>query len=384
MPDHDEALEGRGAVGDRRDEVSVADRLVPSAGPLAAIGGLVLVLVAVLAVREVASLVVPVLFGLFVALVAWPLVGALERRGTRHALALAGAITVVLAVVLLAGFIAALSVGELVVQVPRYESELNAALVAIHDLLAQFGINADPGAITAIVSPEQVFAVVRPVASAVSGAGAALFVFALTMVYALAGGTSLRARAAVAFGEHHALLLGMERFGTDLRRYLVVRAELGLFAAVLSLLLLVVLGVPFPLLWAILVFAASFVPNVGTFIAVIPPTILAYLDSGPGAAVIVVVGYTLINVAQDQVLQPVVVGSELNLSPLVVFLSVIAWAWIFGPAGALLAVPLTIGLVMVLEAFPSSRGFAALLRNKVEPQPGIIDEAAALGRAASD
>ena len=157
-------------------------------------------------------------------------------------------------------------------------------------------------------------------ASAVSGAGAALFVLALTMIYALAGGSSLRARAAAAFGEQHPLLVGMERFGADLRRYLVVRAELGLFAAVLSFLLLFVLGVPFPVLWAILVFAASFVPNVGTFIAVIPPTILAYLDSGLGAAVLVVVGYTLINVAQDQFLQPVVMGSELNLSPLVVFL----------------------------------------------------------------
>ncbi len=197
-----------------------------------------------------------------------------------------------------------------------------------------------------------------------------MFVLAFTMIYALAGGTSLRARAVAAFGEQHALLLGMERFGTDLRRYLVVRTELGLFAAVLSFVLLFVLDVPFPVLWAILVFAASFVPNIGTFIAVIPPTLLAYLDSGLGTAVMVVIGFALINFAQDQFLQPVVMGSELNLSPLVVFIAVVAWAWILGPAGALLAVPLTVGLIMVLEVFPSSRGFAALLRNTVEAQSG--------------
>jgi predicted PurR-regulated permease PerM len=63
--------------------------------------------------------------------------------------------------------------------------------------------------------------------------------------------------------------------------------------------------------------------------------------------------------------------SELNLSPLVVFIAVVVWVWILGPAGALLAVPLTVGLVMVLEAFPSSRGFAGLLRNNVEPQSGM-------------
>ena len=122
----------------------------------------------------------------------------------------------------------------------------------------------------------------------------------------------------------------------------------------------------------VLVFVASFIPNIGSFIAVIPPTILAYLDGGLGVAVAVIIGYTLINFAQDQFLQPVVMGSELNLSPLAIFIAVIVWVWILGAPGALLAVPLTLGLVMVLEAFPSSRGVAGLLRNKVEPHPETI------------
>lgn len=358
------------AVGHRRDDGSDAEGPIRPGGPLTAMGALglvlVLVLVAVLALREVASLVVPVMFGLFIALTAWPMVGAQERRGVRHAFALAGTIVVVLAVVVLAAFVVALSMGELVVQIPRYESRLSAALAALRDLLAQLGIGTDLGAITAIISPEQLFAFVRPVASSVSEAGGAMFILAFTMIYALADGTSLRARAVAAFGEQHPLVLGMERFGIDLRRYLVVRAKLGLFAAVLSFALLLVLGVPFPVLWAILVFAASFVPNIGSVIAVIPPTVLAYLDSGLGAAVWVVIGYALINLAQDQFLQPMAMGSELNLSPLVVFIAVVVWAWILGPAGALLAVPLTVGLVMVLEASPSSRGVAALFRNNVE------------------
>ena len=89
-------------------------------------------------------------------------------------------------------------------------------------------------------------------------------------------------------------------------------------------------------------------------------------------AVAVVIGYALINFAQDQFLQPVVMGSELNLSPLTIFIAVIVWVWILGAPGALLAVPLTVGLVMILEAFPSSRGVAGLLRNKVEPGPETI------------
>jgi predicted PurR-regulated permease PerM len=163
------------------------------------------------------------------------------------------------------------------------------------------------------------------------------------------------------------LLSGVEQFGVDLRRYLWVRALLGLFAAALIFVVLLVLSVPLPALWAFLVFAASFIPNIGTLIALVPTTILAFLDGGLGVAIAVVVAYTFINFIQDHFLQPVIMGSELNLTPLVVFVAVVGWAWIFGAPGALLAVPLTVGLVAIMEAFPQSRPWATLLRNKAEP-----------------
>jgi predicted PurR-regulated permease PerM len=372
LPGGAEAPSSFGATGYRAREESGVNGLAVAGGPLSAIGGFVLVLIAALALREVASLVLPVILGLLIALVAWPMVGALEGRGVRHGIALASTIAIVLAVVLLAAGIVALSVGELVVKIPVYETRLSAALAGLRDQGAQLGLAVDPAAIRAVVSPERIFAFVKPVAAAVSEAGGSMLVVAFTVIYALAGGTSFRSRAAAAFGERHPLARGMAEFGTDVRRYIVVRTELGLFAAVLSLALLFALGVPLPVLWAVLVFFASFIPNIGAFIAVVPPTILAFLDGGLGVAAMVIVGYAVINFVQDQFLQPVVMGSQLNLSPLVVFIALIVWAWILGPAGALLAVPLTLGLVMVLEAFPSSQGLASVFRNKIEPNAGTV------------
>lgn len=345
-------------------------------GVLVPLLAVVAVMIGILALREMASLLVPVLFGLFLALIAWPLVGALERRGVSHGLALAAAIVVVIVVVVVAAVIIAISIAELVLQVPKYEEQVLALVERLRTALGGFGIAVDQDAILSVISPSAVIAFLRPLASAASTTGVGLFVLTLTMVYALTGGSSMEDRARTSFGGSHALLTGMDRFGGDLRRYLVVRAQLGLFAAVLSFLLLLVLGIPFAALWAFLVFAASFIPNLGTFIALVPPTILALLGGGVLPAVIVLVGYTLINVAQDQLLQPVIMGSELNLSPLVVFLSVLAWAWILGAAGALLAVPLTVGLVAILEAFPSTRPFASLLRNRIDAPPGLPEERA--------
>ena len=345
------------------DEARAGDReLLPR--PLLGLVTLVLVLVTALLLREVSSLVVPVLFGLFLGLATWPLVGVLERRGFRHGLAVTVSLLAILVGLLVTIGVIALSVGELVVRVPRYQDRLAAEIASLQKLLAQFGIQADPNALPSVISPDQIASLVRPVASAVSGAGVAILVLVVTMVYALVGGASLRERAVIAFGENHALLAGVNRFGNDLRRFFVVRALLGVFAAVLTFILLVIVGVPLPALWSFLVFAASFIPNVGVIIAVIPPAVLALLDSGAGAAIVILVGYTLINFAQDTIMQPVVMGSEVNLSPLVTFVGVVAWTWMLGAAGALLAVPLTVGLVAILEAFPSSHGIATLMRNK--------------------
>ncbi|HEX3265512.1 MAG TPA: AI-2E family transporter [Candidatus Limnocylindrales bacterium] len=357
-----------------------ADAVIPPrSGPTYALGAFVLVVLAVLGLREIASLIVPILFGLFLALLASPLVDRFERRGTSHRVALAAAIGVVLVVVLAAVAVIALSVSQLVALIPRYEDRLGAVVGDISRLFAGFGIEVDPETIPGLLTPGALASFVQSTAGAIGRTAGALFILAFTMIYALAGAPSLLARAQGGLGEDHAVLAGISRFGVDLRRFLIVRAQLGLFAAVLVFVLLLVLGVPLPALWAMLVFAASFIPNVGTILALVPPTILALLDSGAAAAAAVVVGFTLINFAQDYLLQPRMMGLELNLSPLVIFVSIIVWAWVLGPAGALLAVPLTVAVVAFLEAYPASRPIALLLRDHAEAEPGLSDAAGDAG-----
>ena len=359
-------------AGVSANESAAGSRVSLLSAPLGGLASLVLVLLAAILLREVASLIVPLLFGGFLGLIAWPLVDALVRRGLRSSLALAVTILVVLVVVVGAVVVVAVSVGELVVLVPRYEEQLTTLIASAQTFLAQFGIPTDPQALLALIPPEQIANLIRSVASSLSSASLAILVVLLTMSYALAGAASLRTRSEAAFGHEHALLLGVRDFAGDLRRYLIVRAKLGVFAAVVSFVLLLVLGVPLSALWAFLVFAASFVPNIGVVLAVIPPALLALLDGGIAPAIVVVVGYVLINLAQDNLLQPTVLGMELNLSPLVVFVAVVVWAWILGAAGALLAVPLTTGLVAILEASPSTRRIAMLMRSRIDEPAGLI------------
>jgi AI-2 transport protein TqsA len=356
-----------------RDTASATDdRLIPQ--PLSALIVLILVLGAALLLREVSDIAVQLLCGGFLALIAWPMFGRLRRANVPTSAALTLTTLVMLSIVIAGMAIIAASVGELVAILPAYEDRARDGIESLRLILSQLGIATDPDSLLAILSPEQISAQLGGVASSVSNAGIAVVVIALTMIFALAGASTMQAQAEDYFGADHPVIAGVTRFGADARRYLLVRTELGAFSAVLSFLLLLVLGVPLPALWALLVFATSFIPNIGVLLGLIPPMVLALLDIGVGGAVAVVVGYGVINFVQDNLLQPIALGAQLNLSPLVGFVGFLAWTWIFGAAGAILAIPLTLALGEILAAYPSTRALAALMRTGTDRPAGRTGE----------
>jgi predicted PurR-regulated permease PerM len=129
---------------------------------------------------------------------------------------------------------------------------------------------------------------------------------------------------------------------THTRQYLVLTAGMGAATGALNAIFLLFLGVDFAILWGIVAFLLSFIPNIGFILALIPPTLLALLEFGWQRALIVVIGYIVINGFFDNVLKPRMMGEGLDLSALLVFVSLIFWGFILGPLGAILAIPLTV------------------------------------------
>jgi AI-2 transport protein TqsA len=131
--------------------------------------------------------------------------------------------------------------------------------------------------------------------------------------------------------------------------------------AVSMLVLLLILGVDDALLWAVGTFFLSFVPYLGLILAMIPPAILALAESGPLAAAIVIVGATVLNVVAENILEPTMTGRALSLSTWVVFVMFFFWVWLIGPIGALLSMPITVLIVLVLQHNEPTQWVAALL-----------------------
>jgi AI-2 transport protein TqsA len=121
------------------------------------------------------------------------------------------------------------------------------------------------------------------------------------------------------------------------------------------------MGVDFAPFWAVLVFFLNYLPNVGSIIAVTLASLLAFVQFGAGWALLVAAGLTIIDQLLGNFLDPRLQGRTLNVSSLVVLLSVIFWGLIWGVVGALLAVPLTVTIMLICAQVPALEPVAVLL-----------------------
>jgi predicted PurR-regulated permease PerM len=154
----------------------------------------------------------------------------------------------------------------------------------------------------------------------------------------------------------------VSQFTEDIRQYVTVMTLVNFLVGLGNTILLWIVGVPYAVLWGLLAWFLGYIPSVGFWLALIPPVILAYVEQGAGTALFVFLAYVLINGGVQNLVQPRLMGQSLNISPLVVFISVFVWAWLLGGIGAILAVPLTLLILEVLNSFDSSRWLVTLMR----------------------
>jgi predicted PurR-regulated permease PerM len=175
-------------------------------------------------------------------------------------------------------------------------------------------------------------------------------------------------------------------FAAGVKQYLYLKTLIGLLTGTLVALMLAILRVDFPILWGFVTFLFGYIPNIGSIVAAVPGTLLALVQHGPVVGLIVAVGYLVIDMGTGKVLEPRWMGHGVGLSPLVVLFSLVFWAFVLGPLGLLLAVPLTMTLKIALEATSEGRWLAVLLGPDEGPaapelargSPAIADAAAAL------
>jgi predicted PurR-regulated permease PerM len=129
---------------------------------------------------------------------------------------------------------------------------------------------------------------------------------------------------------------------------------IGGVQAAVALVAMLALGTDFPAVWAVLLFLLNFVP-LGFALGTIPPLALTALEHGGVRAIVLFAVLFVANLISDNVVKPKVMGQGLGLSPLVIVLAFMFWAYVLGPMGAVLAIPLTIAIHKTLPVLTAPR-----------------------------
>ena len=145
------------------------------------------------------------------------------------------------------------------------------------------------------------------------------------------------------------------------QRYFAIKFFTSLLTGGCIAIWLMILDVQYPLLWGFLAFLFNFAPNIGSVLAAIPAMILTLLLDGYMATLLLAAGYVVINVGISNGLEPRIMGLQLGLRFVWIFVSLIVWGWVLGPVGMLLAVPLTMTLRIIFESHPSTHWLAEIL-----------------------
>lgn len=139
---------------------------------------------------------------------------------------------------------------------------------------------------------------------------------------------------------------------SQVSRYMILQIIISAVTGICVWLALWALGIDFSGSWGILAFILNFIPTIGSIIASIPPILIALVQYAPGSywpAILTSLALLTIQMTIGNVISPRVMGNNLNLSPVIVLVSLLFWAWLWGPAGALLSVPVTAAIKIVCD-----------------------------------
>ncbi|MGR3250653.1 MAG: AI-2E family transporter [Paracoccus sp. (in: a-proteobacteria)] len=163
-----------------------------------------------------------------------------------------------------------------------------------------------------------------------------------------------------------------------LRRYLLARTILGVVTAILYVAWLWIFGIDLLVVWALLTVLLNYIPTLGSLISGVLPVLYALVQKDPGTAVMVGAGIFVIEQVMGNYVDPRVQGRQVSLSSLVVLITLLVWGWIWGIAGAILAVPVTIAAMIICAHIGPLRPFALMLSDETDME-GLDQRASGSG-----
>ena len=253
------------------------------------------------------------------------------------------------------------NINEMVHAAPDYRVNIEHQLKKVLD---KFGVETDLS-IQKYVSELNLNDYIRLILNSISGTTQSFFLTFIFLVFLLIEqGTFPKKLAALNLsGERKENVKAiLNDINLAIRTYLTVKFLASVVTGLMSFVVLYAVGVDFSVFWAFLIFLLNFIPSIGSIIATAFPSLVTLVQFDTLTPfVIILISLVSIQLFIGSFLEPRLMGHTLNISPLIIFLSLMIWGYIWGPVGMLLCVPLTVIMILIFAEFPSTRPIAILL-----------------------
>ena len=328
-----------------------------SVRPVIYLVGVASIFVIMFGIRASAYILNPILLAAVITITDLPIPSRLTKRGLPGWLSLVLSILVVvfaLGLVILTVFF---SISRLSTELPQYTAS------ASQQAAVDFSATTEAETSTQLTeTPAPVNGIAQSVIGIIVNLlvqfGMALFIF----IFMISAAISLPAPSRLGLDPTSPIIGRVSALTENVRKYMSILTMVNFLVGLGNTIFLLILGVDFALLWGLLAWFMGYIPSIGFMIAMIPPVLLAYAQYGLETALVVLFGYILINGGVQNFIQPKIMGQGLKISPVVVFIGLFVWTFLLGGIGAILAVPLTMLVLIIMENFEGTRSIAVLLR----------------------
>lgn len=318
-------------------------------------------------------ILVPFLFGVFLTILGTVPLNALQRLRVPKMIAIACVIVVYFLFFYGVFTILSSSLDGILKQIPIYHARLRGLTSTIDQWLLSQGQQPLSGYILPIVQPEALLDIIGRTLKGFLNTISSIVVVLLFITFMLNEAADFKNKLDTAFGKGMDSQ-SMQGIARDVQRYLGIKTFTSFLTGVCIALWAWFMGIDFPLLWGFLGMLLNYIPIIGSIIASIPPIALSLLMFDFSTTLILAIGYVVLNFSISNLLEPILMGRRLGLSVLIVFSSLVFWGWMWGPAGALMAVPLTMIVKIFLEHNSDLRWLAVFMGSRISTEKISAEE----------
>jgi AI-2 transport protein TqsA len=350
--------------GVERSRSVVYNKAMESNRTLTISTGFIAVFVAGFVLRLAKPVFFPFFLALFFYFVLSPVLEFLMKRKIPRAIAVIIILVLTFLVLYLLGVLFYSSGATFAEALPTYTQKFTTLLNELQTELKMPQTNVDPLAWIKTLDINKVGSFfLSSVGTVVSFVGT-LFLVLIFLVFMLAGKGKLNAKIKASFEANQAFQLTriVDNIDAQIQKYLAIKTAMCILTGLLTLVVLVLFGVNFAVIFSFIAFLLNYIPSIGAILAKIFPFVFTFLQFNSFLkAFWVLVVLIVLDAVIGMILEPKLMGQGLGLSPLAILFALFFWLWLWGIPGMILAVPMMVILKIIASNVPSLRFLSALL-----------------------